>query len=98
MNSPDNPLQFEPLTIHEDPDSQDVHFLEDRLNEYNIASTGISDGRLLAIFLRGPQNEIIAGLYGWTWGGCCEVKTLWVHAGLRGKSLGTRLMTAAEQE
>jgi GNAT superfamily N-acetyltransferase len=90
--------QFDPLSIQENPDWQDVHFLDDRLYEYNAAQTGISDGRLLAIFLRNPQNEIIAGLYGWTWGGCCEVDKLWVHADWRGKGLGTRLMTAAEEE
>jgi len=98
MTSTSDPFQPEPLTILEDPDRQEVHFLEDRLYEYNVATTGISDGRLLAIFLRDPQNEIIAGLYGWTWGGCCEVKTLWVHEKLRGRGLGTRLMQAAEQE
>ena len=98
MTSTSDPFQPEQLAILEDPDWQDVHFLEDRLYEYNVATTGISDGRLLAIFLRDPQNEIIAGLYGWTWGDCCEVKTLWVHAGWRGKGLGTRLMNAAEQE
>jgi GNAT superfamily N-acetyltransferase len=98
MTSASDPFQPGPLAILEDPDWQDVHFLEDRLYEYNVASTGISDGRLLAIFLRDAQKNIIAGLYGWTWGGCCEVKTLWVHANWRGKGLGTRLMAAAEQE
>ena len=98
MTSTSDPSQPEPFAILEDPDWPDVRFLEDRLYEYNVASTGISDGRLLAIFLRDDHRNIIAGLYGWTWGGCCEVKTLWVHAGLRGKGLGTRLMVAAEQE
>ena len=98
MTSTSDSFQSEPLTILEDPDWQDVRFLEDRLYEYNVASTGISDGRLLAIFLRDDHRNIIVGLYGWTWGGCCEVKTLWVHAGWRGKGLGTRLMTTAEQE
>jgi GNAT superfamily N-acetyltransferase len=98
MTSTSDPFQPGQFAILEDPNWQDVHFLEDRLYEYNVASTGISDGRLLAIFLRDAQENLIAGLYGWTWGGCCEVKTLWVQAGWRGKGLGTRLMTAAEQE
>ena len=98
MSSPNDPLKFERLTILDTPDWQDVRFLDDRLYEFNAAATGISDGRLLAIFLRDDQNDIIAGLYGWTWGQCCEVKTLWVHEDWRGKGLGTRLMSAAEQE
>jgi GNAT superfamily N-acetyltransferase len=98
MTSQNDPLPFERLPILDAPDWQDVHFLDDRIYEYNVASTGISDGRLLAIFLRDTHNEIIAGLYGWTWGQCCEVKTLWVHEEWRGKGLGTRLMNAAEEE
>ena len=98
MTSPNDPLQFERLSILDTPDWQDVRFLDDRIYEFNVERTGISDGRLLAIFLRDTHNDIIAGLYGWTWGQCCEVKTLWVHKEWRGKGLGTRLMNAAEDE
>jgi GNAT superfamily N-acetyltransferase len=63
-----------------------------------VARTGLTDGRWLAIILRDGHNAIIAGLYGWTWGRCCEVKTLWVHEQWRGQGLGTRLMRAAEDE
>ena len=48
-SDPFRPGQF---AILEDPDWQDVHFLEDRLYEYNVASTAISDGRLLTIYQR----------------------------------------------
>jgi GNAT superfamily N-acetyltransferase len=91
-------LPLEPLTILETPDPSDVQFLEDRLHEFNAAETGIDDGRLLAIFLRDRHGEIVAGLYGWTWGRCCEVRSLWVHEHWRRKGLGTRLMAAAEAE
>ncbi len=98
MTSPDEPWHLERLSILDAPDRHDVQFLDDRLYEYNVARTGIADGRLLAIILRDHHNAIIAGLYGWTWGGCCEVKTLWLHEQWRGQGLGTRLMTAAESE
>ena len=98
MTSPDDPRHRERFAILETPDSHDVQFLDDRLYEYNVSRTGIADGRLLAIILRDHDNNIMAGLYGWTWGNCCEVKTLWVHAQWRGQGLGTRLMTAAEDE
>src|SRR5271166_2911248 len=35
---------------------------------------------------------------GWTWGDCCELQSLWVAPGLRGRGLATRLIAAAEAE
>jgi GNAT superfamily N-acetyltransferase len=87
-----------PLSVIETPDRRDIDLLEDRIDEHNMAQTGIRDARLLAIFVRDDDGDIIAGLYGWTWGGCCEVKTLWIDESHRGQGLGTRLMSAAELE
>jgi GNAT superfamily N-acetyltransferase len=98
VTSPEEPLHREQFFILDAPDRHDVQFLDDRLYEYNVARTGLTDGRWLAIILRDGHNAIIAGLYGWTWGRCCEVKTLWVHEQWRGQGLGTRLMRAAEDE
>jgi len=89
---------LEQLSIVDAPDRRDVEFLEDRLYEYNVERTGIADGRLLAILLRDRDDDLIAGLYGWTWGHCCEIRTLWVDEQWRGQGLGTRLMAAAEAE
>jgi GNAT superfamily N-acetyltransferase len=98
VTSPDDPLHRERFSIFETPDRHDVQFLDDRLYEYNVARTGIADSRLLAITLRDRDNTIVAGLSGWTWGACCAVKPLWVQEQWRGRGLGTRLMTAAEDE
>lgn len=84
--------------IIEDPDPRDVQYLDDRIYELNASRSGIADARLLAIILREGREEIVGGLYGWTWGECCEIKTLWVHQHWRGQGLGTRLMMAAEAE
>ena len=80
------------------PAAADVAVLEDRLYEFNVAHTGIADGVLLALFVRDPGDTIAAGLYGWTWGACCEVRYLWVREDLRGQGVGSRLLVAAEQE
>ena len=72
--------------------------MEDRRHEYNDAPTGITDGKWLAIFIRDDTGAIRAGLSGWTWGGCCAIRYLWVHEDLRGRGYGTKLMEAAEQE
>jgi GNAT superfamily N-acetyltransferase len=97
VDSEDAPA-LAPLTILDAPDRRDVEYLEDSLAAWNMAHTGILDGRELAIFVRDDGGEIIAGLYGWTWGRCCEIRTLWVEEPWRGRGLGTRLMAAAEAE
>ena len=91
-------METERLIVETHPDPKDVVFLEDRINEFNLATTGIDFGGLLAIFVRDAQDAIIAGVYGWTWGGCCEIRTLWVHEDFRGRGYGSALLGAAERE
>ena len=86
------------LVIEEHPAAQDVEFLSERINEFNFATTQIYDGRELAIFVRDASGQIVAGVYGWTWGGCGYIDKLWVHAGMRGKGYGIQLLQAAERE
>ena len=88
----------DPLPLIDTPDAGDIQFLDDRIYQFNAAATGIDDARLLAVILRDPDQHIIAGIYGWTWGHCCEVRILWVHERWRGHGLGSRLMAAAERE
>lgn len=77
---------------------EDLHRLDDLLDQDNIERTGIRDARLLAVMFRSADGELHAGLHGHSWGGCCEIKTLWVAEDRRGQGIGTRLMAAAEQE
>jgi GNAT superfamily N-acetyltransferase len=84
--------------VNESPDDADVHFLDDRINQYNFETTGITDGRIISFFVRDESGDIIAGLYGWTWGGTCAVRYLWVRADHRKRGCGTALMEAAERE
>ncbi|HUE40119.1 MAG TPA: GNAT family N-acetyltransferase, partial [Candidatus Binatia bacterium] len=90
-----SPLRIE---VSEAPPPRFVAWLDDRLYAFNAARTGIDDGRLLAIVVRDRGRRIVAGLYGWTWGGCCHVKTLWIDERHRRRGLGTRLMALAERE
>ena len=84
--------------VNDNPADADVHFLDDRINEYNVETTGITDGRILSFFLRDGRAAIVAGLYGWTWGGACEIRHLWVRKDMRRRGYGKALMAAAEHE
>lgn len=91
-------MAVERLEICERIDARDHEFLSDQINAYNAETTGITDGRLLAILVRDEYDAIIAGLNGWTWGGCMYVEFLWVRADQRHKGYGSRLLAAAEAE
>ena len=81
-----------------DPTPADLDFLEERLYEFNVAATGIEDGRFLGVFLRDESGAILAAAAGHTWGGTCELKQVWVAESLRGTGIGRRLMAEAEEE
>jgi ribosomal protein S18 acetylase RimI-like enzyme len=98
MSHSEKPLNPAPFVILDQLDYREVEFLDDQLYENSVRVTGINDGRILAIVQRDDQKVITAGLFGYTWGGCCEIRFLWIQETLRRQGLGTRLMAAAESE
>jgi ribosomal protein S18 acetylase RimI-like enzyme len=85
------------LPIRRDDDVDGVSaWLSTRLYEFNEAATGHRDGNRLAFTVRGDDGDVLAGLSGWTWGGCGYVDVLWVSEELRGRGIGDRLLATAE--
>jgi ribosomal protein S18 acetylase RimI-like enzyme len=83
---------------HEPPTLADIEYLEDRLYEFNVAATGIADGRTLGIFVRDETDRILAAAAGHTWGETCELRQVWVSEKLRRRGVGRRLLAEAEAE
>lgn len=73
-------------------------FLGERIYAFNVAATGIDDGRMLNAVLRDAAGEIDAAVSGFTWGGTCEIEYLWVAEPMRGQGIGSGLLLAAERE
>jgi GNAT superfamily N-acetyltransferase len=86
------------LELADRPDPRDVEVLRRGLYDYNIARTGISDGRELAIFARDDGGGIVGGVHGWTWGACLDIRELWVAEDRRGRGVGRSLLLTAERE
>jgi N-acetylglutamate synthase-like GNAT family acetyltransferase len=75
----------------------DAAAIEQRLYEFNMDATGYRDGLDLG-FVVEEAGEIVGAAAGYTWGGICEVKTLWVHPDRRTAGLGSALMAQAIEE
>jgi GNAT superfamily N-acetyltransferase len=86
------------LIVGMDPTPAEIEFLEDRLYDFNSHATGMFDALGLSVLGRDAQGKIVAGLCGHTWGGCCEIRQVWVHAEHRGEGTGRRLLELAEAE
>jgi GNAT superfamily N-acetyltransferase len=93
---PDDPSSE--LLVTAEPTPDQVQYLEDRIYEFNSGATGITDGEWLAIFVKDEKGRIVAGICGSIWGGCLEIRQFWVEEMRRKQGLGTRLLSAAEQE
>ena len=86
------------MEVETNPDPADVALLADRIAADTAAVTGHDDLAPLAVFERDGDGRIVAGVHGWTWGGCCEISDLWVDESCRGRSIATELLDTVEAE
>jgi ribosomal protein S18 acetylase RimI-like enzyme len=86
------------LTIETEAKPEDIRYLEECLYEFNVQATGIPDGCLLGLSMRAADGSLMGRAHGWTWGGTCHIRYLFVPADMRERGHGTVLMRAAEKE
>jgi len=76
------------LIVETDPSPESIRFLEERLYDFNVRTTG-AEGNLIGLFLRTADGSQLGGVYGWSWGGTCYVRYLFVAESMRGRGEGT---------
>ena len=86
------------IRIQDQADPAAVRRLEDAIEAFNVATTGVADARDLFAELRDDEGTVYAGVYGWSWAGTCWVELLWVRDDRRDLGVGTALMRAVEAE
>ena len=87
------------VTLTDAPEADAVEVIESGLRAYNEAQAGHSDSRPLAILVRDPQTEAVAGgLLGHTSLGLLRVHQFFLPEGLRRNRLGSRILAMAEDE
>jgi GNAT superfamily N-acetyltransferase len=80
------------------PLPEELAFLGERLASFNDSDVGASGRKALAVFARGEDGAVVAGISGYTAWGWLYVQWLWVDERLRGQRLAGQMLDAAEQE
>ncbi|HLZ83233.1 MAG TPA: GNAT family N-acetyltransferase [Caulobacteraceae bacterium] len=71
-------------------------FINDGIDNYNIAVTGLPAYFPANFVLRSSRGEVLGGLLGMIWAGWLQVGTLWIAEAVRHQGHGWALLAAAE--
>jgi ribosomal protein S18 acetylase RimI-like enzyme len=71
--------------------------ISDRLDLFNVATTGLDAWHSVTVVLHGPDDELAGGLLGEIWAGWLHVTYLWIAAPYRAHRYGSDLLRAAER-
>ena len=84
------------MSVEPDASDEQRRAVSGRLDLFNVATTGLDEWHTVAIFLRDPDDEIVGGILGETWGGWLHVTYLWMAAPFRGRGHARTLLRRAE--
>ena len=95
----DQPGERLSFAVRDTPERDARAVITDRLDQFNIDSTGIADNTALDVLIRDDvTGQVVGGLVGRTSLGVLFVDYFFVPASLRGKGHGSRALAMAEAE
>jgi len=86
------------VDVVDDPSPADLLLLDERLDTALLNDHGHRDVGQIVVLVHDGQGQLIAGGSASTWGGCCELATLWVDESFRNNGLGSQVLEAVECE
>ena len=86
------------LTLEDRSSPDDITALHRGLETFNRRVAGDVNYRPLNVFVRDDTGAVSGGLLGATYWSWFAIEILWLHEDLRGRRIGTRLVTMAEEE
>jgi GNAT superfamily N-acetyltransferase len=86
------------LVVEDAPAPADLALLEEQVAAAAVAAAGLGEEQEFAVFARGDDGGVVAGVSGIVWGGYCELQALWVEESLRHRGLASALIAGAEDE
>ena len=91
------PERNDRLAARHDLTPVEIDRLEIDLYAYNSERTGFHDGEGLG-FVIDRAGTVVGAVAGYTWGGICELRQVWVREDCRGQGLGSALTQSAISE
>lgn len=86
------------ISFEEKPESDDIKFIANKIDEFNCSRVGFDDFEHLRYFLRDENNELVGGLLAITFWQWLHIDILWLDEKYRNQGFGRKLMLAAEQK
>jgi GNAT superfamily N-acetyltransferase len=91
-------FQIDPqLIVDSNPPPAWVEAVENGVDFYNIAVSGLPDFYQVGFLIKGTDRALSGGILGDIWGRWLHIRRLWVEPRLRGLGYATSLMASAER-
>jgi GNAT superfamily N-acetyltransferase len=85
------------IKVMDSPPKELISEIERRIEEFNLEHWEVKEKKPIAIEVRDEKNELLAGAAGKTFGYWLLVDNIWVSENLRGKNIGSQLLSELEK-